>query len=186
MVRKTHPTCSALGGATPGRSKKAGPLPGPAAVTGRFFSQAYYILQGGVGNQEKSSCRDNLPSGRNRAAALPEEGGPVGAAPRHQSGRGGLTASPLPEKWKPATGPPSPDFRLSAPKTLPDLNKTPLQAILYTKWNSYPLGREFLVLWWKKHCRIDIVNHNINISGDLSGGPPAPRQRLKGIRGYLE
>jgi hypothetical protein len=44
---------------------------------------------------------------------------------------------------EPATGLPSPDFRLSAPKTLPDLNKTPLQAILMVNGIVTRLGWNF-------------------------------------------
>jgi hypothetical protein len=51
-------------------------------------------------------------------------------------------ASP-PENWKPAIGPPLPDFWYSAPKTLPDLNKTPLKAIFMINEIVTHLGRNF-------------------------------------------
>jgi hypothetical protein len=55
-------------------------------------------------------------------------------------------------------------------QNLPDLNKTLPKAILMINEIVTRVVQEYLVLWWKKHCRIDIVNHNINISGNLSWG----------------
>jgi hypothetical protein len=62
----------------------------------------------------------------------------------------------------------SPTALRPSPKNPSDLNKTVLKAILKINEIVTRVVQEYFVLWWKKHCRIDIVNHNINISGDLS------------------